>query len=190
MISTVPPRAAATPPAGTPRTVAEALGQIVWLLSQSPLHRELKIKDLEWSFMPAVLFEQFRIFRFGPLPGANLDPKAFAQLGMTKEGLEQMPLGVAIWAKLSAEAEARLERGEKLSAEDWRSGDRIWLVELITPFATPENKLSEAMLLDLMQGPFKHTVFNLHRTDPKTGRRDKIHLASHVQAVDAPDKPH
>ena len=59
------------PGAGVPRTVAEALGQIVWLLSQSALHRELRIKDLEWSFMPAVLAEQFRIFRFGPLPGLD-----------------------------------------------------------------------------------------------------------------------
>lgn len=54
--------------AGAPKTVAEALGQAVWLLSQSPLHREMKLKDLEHSFMPAILNEQFRIFRFGPLP--------------------------------------------------------------------------------------------------------------------------
>lgn len=175
------------PPPGTPRTVAEALGQIVWLLSQSPMHRELKIKELEWSFMPAVLHEQFRVFRFGPLPGSeNLDPAQFAKLGLTKEGLEQMPLGVAIWAKLSEDAEARLERGEKLTAEDWRSGDRVWLVELISPFATPENKLSEAMLLDLMQGPFKATAFNLHRTDAKSGRRDRVHVSSHLQAGAGP----
>lgn len=176
------------PPPGVPRTVAEALGQIVWLLSQSPIHRELKIKELEWSFMPAVLFEQFRVFRFGPLPGSEgMDTAAFAKLGLTKEGLEQMPLGVAIWAKLSAEAEARLEQGEKLKAEDWRSGDRVWLVEMISPFATPENKLSEAMLLDLIQGPFKTIAFNLHRTDPVTGRRDKVHVASHLQGSAAPN---
>lgn len=175
------------PPPGVPRTVAEALGQIVWLLSQSPLHRELKIKELEWSFMPAVLYEQFRVFRFGPLPGSeNLDPASFAKLGLTKEGLEQMPLGVAIWAKLSEDAEARLEAGEKLKAEDWKSGDRVWLVEMISPFATPENKLSEAMLIDLMQGPFKATAFNLHRTDPKSGRRDKVQVASHLQAGAVP----
>jgi cytolysin-activating lysine-acyltransferase len=65
--------------------------------------------------------------------------------------------------------------------EDWRSGDRVWLVELISPFATPQNKLFEAMLLDLMQGPFKQTPFHLHRTDPATGRRDKVSMASHVQ---------
>lgn len=172
-----------SPPPGTPRTVAEALGQIVWLLSQSAMHRELRIKDLEWSFMPAVLNEQFRIFRFGPLPGAgNLDPTAFARLGMTKEGLEQMPLGVSIWAKLSEAAEARLDAGEHLKAEDWRSGERLWLVELISPFANGENNLSEAMLLDLMQGPFKTFAFNLHRTDPKSGIREKVRVDQHLQA--------
>ena len=176
------PRSAEAVPPGTPRTVAEALGQIVWLLSRSPLHREIRIKDLEWSFMPAILHEQFRIFRFGPLPGLEgVDPQKLAPAGLSKEALEQLPLGVAIWAKLSEAAEAKLEKGERLEPEDWRSGDRVWLVELISPFATPENKLSEAMLLDLMQGPFKQVAFNLHRTDPATGRRDKVRVASHVQ---------
>jgi cytolysin-activating lysine-acyltransferase len=175
----------ATASPGTPKTVAEALGQIVWLLSQSPTHRELKIKDIEWSLMPPILHEQFRIFRFGPLPGLeNVDPQTFkaAGLGLDKAGLEQLPLGLAIWAKLSEAAEAKLETGERLTHEEWRSGDRVWLVELISPFANKENKLSETMLLDLMQGPFKHTAFNLHRTDPATGRRDKIRVANHLQA--------
>ncbi|HXC60588.1 MAG TPA: toxin-activating lysine-acyltransferase [Steroidobacteraceae bacterium] len=177
------PVSSGEPGPGVPRTVAEALGQIVWVLSQSPLHRELRIKDLEWSFMPAVLHEQFRVFRFGPLPGSSsLDPKSFSMAGLSKEGLEQLPLGVAIWARLSEGAEAKLEKGERLSPEEWRSGERVWLVELISPFATPENKISEAMLLDLMQGPFKSTAFNLHRTDPKTGRRDKVHIANHLAA--------
>jgi cytolysin-activating lysine-acyltransferase len=141
---------------GAPRTVAEAIGQIVWLLSQSAVHRELKIKALEWSFMPAVVSEQFRIFRFGPTPGlSDADPASFAQFGLTREGLETLPLGVAIWANLSEAAEARLEAGEHLTAQDWTSGDRTWLVELISPFATAENKLSEIMLLDLINGPFR-----------------------------------
>ena len=171
---------------GAPRTVAEALGQIVWLLSQSPLHKELRIKDLEWSFMPAVIAEQFRIFTFGPLPGSDkIDPAAFAASGLSHQGIEQMPLGVAIWAKLSADAEAKLEKGERLTLAEWTSGDRVWLVELITPFATKENKLAEAMLIDLIKGPFRHTAFSLHRTDPATGRRDKIHMSSHVNAATA-----
>jgi cytolysin-activating lysine-acyltransferase len=111
--------------------------------------------------------------------GARRSEK-FRSSGITKEGLEQMPLGVAIWAKLSEAAQAKLEKGERLTTEAWRSGDRVWLVELISPFAGKDNKITEAMLLDLMQGPFRDTAFNLHRTNAATGRRDKIQMASHV----------
>lgn len=168
-------------PTGLP-TVADAFGQIVWLLTRSPLHREMKLKDLEWSFLPPLVHEQFRIFRFGPLngvevedlveaPGVRLDPAA----------LETMPLGVALWALLSEEAEAKLERNERLTPEEWRSGDRAWLVELISPYSRPDNKLSEAMLADLMAGPFKTRPFSLHRTDARTGRREKITLDVHLR---------
>ena len=169
------------PPPGVPRTVAEALGQVVWLLSQSSVHKELRIKDLEWSFMPAIVHEQFRVFRFGKLPA--LDTAAPASFGpfLNAQALEQMPLGVAVWAKLSEAAEAKLERGEHLSLEEWKSGDRVWLVEMISPFSNPQNKLAEIMLMDMIQGPFRQTAFNLHRTDPATGRRDKIHVAHHLQ---------
>ncbi|AHY59911.1 toxin-activating lysine-acyltransferase [Stenotrophomonas rhizophila] len=162
---------------GAPRTVAEALGQIVWLLSQSALHRELKLKDLEWSFMPPVLKEQFRVFRFGtlpPLPGLQDASPAFS--GLTQQALEQLPLGVAIWANLSEVAERKLEQGQRLELEEWNSGDRLWLIEFVTPFATPGNGLAEAMLTDLLTGPFAGKLVSMHRTDPQTGRRDKVTL--------------
>jgi cytolysin-activating lysine-acyltransferase len=139
----------------------------------------LPLKDLEWSFMPALMHEQFRIFRFGPLPG--LDPSKISIPGFDKNALEMLPLGVAIWAKLSEEAERKLEKGERLAPGEWNSGERVWLVELISPFSTPQNKLQDAMLLDLMSGPFKQTPFFLHRTDPNTGRRDKVSISSHVR---------
>ena len=166
--------------AGAPRTVAEALGQITWLFSQSPLHKQLPIGALEWSVMPAILHEQFRVFRFGPLPGLeDVKPQDLAP-GFDKAGLEQMPLGVAFWGNLSGAAEKKVEAGERLALADWKSGDRLWLLELIAPFATAENKLAEIMLADLMQGPFAGKRFSLHRTDPATGRKDKITLGGEV----------
>jgi cytolysin-activating lysine-acyltransferase len=163
---------------GAARTVAEALGQIVWLLTQSPLHRELPLKELERSFMPAVLAEQFRVFRFGPLPGVDMSRVEVG--GLSRETLEQLPLGVAIWGKLSAEAEAKVERGERLDPKEWSSGDRVWLLELVSPFSTAANRLTEGMLLDLVQGPFRDVPFNLHRTDPASGRRERVRMASHL----------
>lgn len=159
---------------GGPVNVSDALGQIVWLFSQSPIHKHLKIADLEWSVMPVILSEQFRIFRFGPLPGLeDVDPSTLLP-GVTVQGLEQMPLGVAFWANLSEAVEEKLERGERLEAADWNSGDRLWLVELISPFATPENKLTEIMLADLIGGPFKGKGFSLHKTDVQTGVKYRL----------------
>lgn len=177
------PTSASKPPAGAPRTVAEALGQIVWLLSQSGLHKELKIKDLEYTMMPAILHEQFRLFSIGPTPGLDdVNPEVFRKSGFSKEGLQNMPLGVAIWARLSESAEQKLERGEKLTLDEWKSGDRVWLVELISPFANAENKLLEVFLVDLIKGPFANTAFNVHRTDPGTGVRRKVHMNAHLGA--------
>lgn len=162
--------------AGAPRTIAEALGQITWLFSQSPVHKRLEIGALEWSVMPAILHEQFRIFSFGPLPGLDdVKPEDLVP-GFDRAGLEQMPLGVAVWGMLSEDAEAKVERGERLEAADWKSGDRLWLLELVTPFSTPENRLAEIMLADLIAGPFAGKRFSLHRTDPATGRKDRITL--------------
>jgi cytolysin-activating lysine-acyltransferase len=44
------------------------------------------------------------------------------------------------------------------------------------PFATPENRMVEAMMADLMAGPFKDQSFKLHKTDPKTGKRSVLTL--------------
>ena len=165
-----------------PESVAEALGRITWLFSQSPLHKNLKIADLEWSVMPAILHEQFRIFSFGPLPGLEDISSSDFPAGFSREGLEQMPLGVALWGNLSATAEQKVETGKRLDHADWNSGDRLWLLELIAPFATAENRLSEIMLENLVQGPLAGKRFSLHRTDPQTGRKDRVTLGHDVKA--------
>ena len=127
--------------------------------------------------MPAVAAEQFRILRFGPTPAFEAaDPADFASLGLGREALEELPLGLALWARLTPEGEAKLETGERLGPEDWSTGENLWLVELISPFATERNKLQEIMLLDLINGPFASKKFSMHRTDPLTGRRARVDI--------------
>jgi cytolysin-activating lysine-acyltransferase len=160
---TLHPPAAGGPPAGAktgPITVSHLLGEMAWLLTQSPLHRALTIGDLEWLVMPALIHRQFYIFREG-----------------------DRPVGLALWAKCDAAAEAKLDKGmiepeNRLTLEEWVSGDRLWLVDLIAPFASQENKQREIMFADLVSGPLKNQAFKFHQTDPQTGKRS-------VKTVDA-----
>ena len=136
-----------------PLTVSHFFGEMVWLLTQSPLHRGLSIADLEWLVMPALLHEQFYVFRDG-----------------------QQPVGLALWAKCSPAAATKLDKGmiepeNRLMLEEWKGGDQIWLVDLIAPFANAENKQREIMIADLISGPLKSQEFRFHQTDPETGAR-------------------
>src|SRR5262245_54605554 len=55
------------------------------------------------------------------------------------------PIGVALWARVSEEVEARLAQGvTKLRPQDWKSGERLWVVEVIAPFGG-----QDAMVADL-----------------------------------------
>jgi cytolysin-activating lysine-acyltransferase len=153
----------ATP--GAPPTVSHFLGEMTWLLSQSPLHKVLAIGDLEWLVMPALLHEQFYLFRDG-----------------------QQPVGLALWAKCTPAAAAKLEHGmlepdNRLTLEEWGNGDQIWLVDLIAPFATVDNRQREIMIADLISGPLKGKEFRFHQTDPQTGKR-----TVQVVAADAGEK--
>ena len=171
-------------PARARLSAAEAMGQIVGLLSHSPRHCDLPIKVVEGSFMPAILTEQYRLFRHGPYPALqDVDPDALRAAGLIKRSLEQLPMGVAIWARLSPTAEAKLHAGEPLTIQEWQSGKRVWLIDLICPFATKQNHLSEAMMLDLVQGPFASKPFNVLCTDPVTGQCNQVRMDCHVRSV-------
>lgn len=136
-------------------TISHVFGEIVWLMTQSQTHKHFALSDLEWMIMPPVLLSQFRIFR----DKAN------------------QPVGVAFWAFLSEESERKLKEGAtRLRPDEWKSGDRAWLVNVIAPQATKDNKIVEAMLSDLKQKVFENRSLNLHRTDPKTGKKEVVTL--------------
>lgn len=126
---------------------------MAWLMTQSPIHKAMTIDALEWLCMPALLKRQFYIFRDG-----------------------DQPVGLALWAKCTPETEKKLDKGmiepeNRLSLEEWDGGDKVWLVDLIAPFATNQNLQREIMIADLISGPLKGTEFHFHQTDPATGRR-------------------
>jgi cytolysin-activating lysine-acyltransferase len=156
-----------------PPTFSSRLGEMVWLLTQSPSHKYLSISDLEWLLMPPLLLGQYKIYH-----------------------KQNTPIALALWAHLTQEDEERLLAVNKLSPEAWCGGDKqrlltpvnsdsectsntslndntqLWLIELIAPLATSVNELIEKVLADLMATVFKGQNIKLHFTDKKTGRKE------------------
>jgi cytolysin-activating lysine-acyltransferase len=125
------------------KTVAQVMGEITWLMTQSPIHKQLFIGDLEWFAMPAILLEQFRIWN-GP----------------------NSPAAVALWATVSEETEARLEAGaSKLRPDEWQNGDRPWLIDLVAPFGA-----TDEILADLSASVFEGKPFKFHHLDQNGAR--------------------
>jgi cytolysin-activating lysine-acyltransferase len=86
---------------------------------------------------------------------------------------------VALWAFLSEEAEAKLASGKgRMRPDEWKSGDRCWVIEVVAPFATPENQMVARMLTDLSQTALKEQVFSLYRTDTETGLRGAVKISA------------
>lgn len=132
-------------------TVSHILGEIAWLMSQSASHRDLRIRDLNSMVMPPILKRQFHLFR-----------------------QDDKPVGVAIWASLDGAGETKMmsglsANGEVLEDSDWNAGDHLWLIDLIAPFATIDNRQFELMFGDLITGIFKGRSFKMidkGATDP------------------------
>jgi cytolysin-activating lysine-acyltransferase len=94
------------------KTVSQVLGEITWLMTQSPRHKAIPLGDLEWLLMPAILLRQFRIFYKG-----------------------EQPVGVALWALADDLVTKRIDAGDnRLSAVEWKSGNNLRVIDIVAPF--------------------------------------------------------
>lgn len=96
--------AQAAPP---PKTVSQVLGEITWLMTQSPRHKAVPLGDLEWLVMPAILLQQFRIFYKG-----------------------EQPVGVAFWAMTDEIVAKRIDAGDlRLTPAECKK-----IIDVVAPF--------------------------------------------------------
>lgn len=86
-------------------------GDLAFLAMRSAHHRRMPVSVLRDALEPPILLGQYKIFRFDGVPRAALT-----------------------WAWLSEEAEGRHLAGQGFSLADWRSGDRLWLIDVIVPY--------------------------------------------------------
>ena len=57
---------------------------------------------------------------------------------------EAKPIGVVFWATVDAEVEERLAAGTtRMRPQNWKSGDRLWVVEVIAPFGGAEEMVGD-----------------------------------------------
>jgi cytolysin-activating lysine-acyltransferase len=110
---------------------ATILGEIVWLLSYSNLHQDWPIGSIQQWVLPALLHNQFRIYR--------------------RSG---KPRGFVSWAWMSKDVEeAFVLNTSSLRPGDWKSGNRGWIIDFVAPFGD-----AKAIAHDLKYNIFPNDV--------------------------------
>ena len=134
-----------TPEAGQKARVATAtFGEIVALLSFSPVYKHMSLADLEWLVIPALATNQVTTVR-GKLKDQN---------GLT------IPLGMALWAHVSEEVDKKLEAQQqanipfRLAPHEWKSGEIPWLLAVLAP-----KEVAQALVKKLEDSVFKDKTY-------------------------------
>jgi len=125
-------------------TKVPVLGGVAWLMMQQPGMRHTLLSELEWRVMPALVLEQAKLYM-----------------------RDNAPVAYVSWARLSDAAAQRYATApHHLTAADWKSGDQIWIVDLVAPFGGAPEVIKE----------LRETVFAgqvLHQLLPEEGNQAK-----------------
>jgi cytolysin-activating lysine-acyltransferase len=121
-----------------------AIGSVLMIAAKSPNHKYLFSADYEWMIIPAITTRQFVLFR-----NKNNEPIAFVSFASVNEEIEKR----------------LLEGTKKLTPKDWQSGDKLYIIDIISPFAPASQILKE-----LSEKQFKDKEINLLKpsADKKT----------------------
>lgn len=136
-------------------SLESTLGAIVLLASRSQSHKFLFMSDLEWLVMPAIAQKQFMLFR---------NPK-------------NEPVAFVSWAKVSVDVEKRLLSGQtKLQPQDWNSGDKLYVMDVVSPFAQGKEVLNQ-----LQQNQLKGQDVNILRPSKDKKGLESVSLAKFLE---------
>ncbi|MDP1782287.1 MAG: toxin-activating lysine-acyltransferase [Hydrogenophaga sp.] len=103
---------------GQANRISEAFGAAVWLWMQVPRHRQLTIKNLDKRLLEPIRQGQYVLVCTG------------------QHNNQRDPVALLLYACLNAPAESRYIKDPTapLASADWRSGDRLWLIDWVSPF--------------------------------------------------------
>ena len=112
--------------------VESAIGIALMLATKSKNHQFLFASDFEWLILPPISLKQYKVFR----------------------SKKNEPIAFVTWARVSKDVEQRLLDGHiKLAPKDWKSGDKLVLIDVIAPFGG-----SKEILKQLHDAEFKETT--------------------------------
>ncbi|MFW2439264.1 MAG: toxin-activating lysine-acyltransferase [Arenicellales bacterium] len=98
-------------------------GHVVWLYTQSPASRYYFIQDMESRVLPALVLDQCKVYL------------------QTSGG--SLPIAYVSWAYLSPDAEERFLATQRIAPSDWKSGENLWLIDVLAPFGGEQAILKE-----------------------------------------------
>ena len=137
------------------------LGHVIWLYTQTSTHKYFSMVDVESRTLPALVLEQCKLYVQSDTGG--------------------LPMGFVSWARLSDEAEIKYMTTQRISPSDWKSGDNLWLIDIVTPYGN-----QEAIFRDLYNGLLKDE--EIYFLFPKNGKDlKKTTLNELIENKDAHD---
>ncbi|RED13904.1 toxin-activating lysine-acyltransferase [Pontivivens insulae] len=138
-------------------SASAVFGEMVWLYSRSEIHKNWPINSVHQWLTPALKARQYRIYH--------------------KRG---KPIGFVTWARLSAKVEEAYVRNPgSLTPDNWKSGERIWLIDFVAPFGD-----AKQISRDLRNTVFPDDVGRFLRAKPGSNLL-QIHYAHGHRALSA-----
>lgn len=178
------------------KMISASFGEIVTLLMRSPHYKHYSLSDLEWLVIPALLTNQFLVVEAqmkapvaggqpegatnGPIPQNENDAAASAE-GAAPIAGPRIPVGLALWAKVSSEVDeklsANLNAPVKLRPDEWRSGEVNWIIDILG-----DEKIMQSLYAKLKGDVFKGQTFKV-RAQNKEGQRVVTEVTGGVEEV-------
>ena len=125
------------------------LGEVVWLMAHSKLHKDWPVASIFQWVLPALVHKQCRLYR--------------------RNG---RPIAYVAWARMTKDVEeSYVLNPRSLNPKDWVGGDRGWLVDWIAPFGD-----SAFVMKDLREGLFKDEVGRALRVKPGSDEMQIIYI--------------
>lgn len=151
-------KAAVNPRDARHARMSQSFSQVVAVLMRDANFRNLRLADLEWLVLPAIMSGQFKLGHARAQPGAD----------KSKDGGTFIPVAVAMWARVSPAIDKamseNLDKPVQLKANQWMSGDIPWLIAV-----AGDQRMIPTFLKQLTEEEFKGKHVKMRARTPDGG---------------------